>query len=308
METKCHHVFCFGCIYEWLGATTSCPSCEQDLYQTRKLRKQPSREIHPADRDVPHRFSSSEWIRATNTTPPRVLKKQTPSTPPNTLVVNKSRPKYLEVPKVSHQRTPSDRSVSAGYQHREVSFAPETRRGRIKCGRYSLPGYGLPTCEKDSSVPYQQYSLDSSTDPSLGVYSPKKHESIEVLDPAMIALISTCSEYLEREQQAAEQNVRILCIDSEEILKEMWAANNSFGKDVSVPIRCRAIAKCVWREWEDYLRKRDGSLVMDEELFWGLHANFEKTVIDYGWVKDWRELPADFVDLLERTMAVATQV
>lgn len=163
---------------------------------------------------------------------------------------------------------------------------------------------------KHASPPH---SLDYSYTEPLIVHSPQDDtENIPPdpldLDASVSELYTTCTKYLERGQQAlAEQSVHLVNVDSEEILADMWLVSKASGHDSSMPIRCKAIAKCVWREWEEYLKRMEGSLVMGQELWWGLHRNFERTVVEYGWVEDWTELPVDFVDLLERTMAVAGQ-
>lgn len=303
--TRCKHTFCFGCIYDWFGGSTSCPKCSGDLVQPRRLREQPSREIHPAER--PGLVEDTQWKLPS---PSATIAKATfkahvkkPSTDQKLLIKKTRSSGYLQIPQPSHQHSNSDRSSSATQQHRKLS---SLRKGHTRGGRHS----SLPSYMKNALSPH---SLDYTYTEPLIVHSPQDDaENIPPdafdLDASVSELYSTCTKYLERGQQAvAEQSVHLVHVDSEEILADMWLASKASSQNYSMPIRCKAVSKCVWREWEEYLKRMEGSLVMGQELWWGLHRNFERTVVEYGWVEDWTELPSDFVDLLERTMAVAGQ-
>ncbi|KAF2159291.1 hypothetical protein M409DRAFT_30298 [Zasmidium cellare ATCC 36951] len=314
--TRCQHTFCFGCIYEWFGGSTACPKCTGDLYQPRKLRQQPSREIHPAERPGP--VEDSQWKLPSPTTVTTVkatfkahIKK--PSTEQKLLVKKARSSGHLQIPQPSHQHSYSDRSSSATQQQRNKSFTSSLRKGHARGGsrHSSLPSY----MKRTNPPPQPTHNLDYTYQEPIIVHSPQDadappNDPID-LDASVVELYSTCTKYLERTQQAAapttEQSVHLVHVNSEEILADMWMVSKASGQDAYLSIRCKAIAKCVWREWEEYLRRMEGSLLMGQELWWGLHRNFERTVVEYGWVEDWMELPGEFVELLERVMAVAGQ-
>ncbi|KAK4507334.1 hypothetical protein PRZ48_001069 [Zasmidium cellare] len=316
VTTRCQHTFCFGCIYEWFGGSTACPKCSGDMYQPRRLREQPSREIHPAERPGP--MEESQWKLPSPTTVTTVkatfkahIKK--PSTEQKLLIKKTRSSGYLQIPSPHHQHSYSDRSTSATQQQRNTSFTSSLslRKGHTRGGRHS----SLPSYMKRSNPPQQTlqtHNLDYTYQEPIIVQSPQDAEAPLTNDPtdldaSVLELYSTCTKYLESTHQPTEPSVHLVEINSQEILDDMWMAKKESGQDAFLPIRCKAISKCVWREWEDYLRRMEGSLIMGQELWWGLHRNFERTVVEYGWVEDWTELPGDFVEGLERIMAVAGQ-
>lgn len=319
--TKCNHTFCFGCIYQWFGQSTSCPGCARDLYQARKLRKQPSRDIHPADRSPADRFSSAQWVRAAASVKTHAKQHSSPiedkmRIEDKVLVEKTRKPGLLQIPhKAPRQPNHPDRSASAAIQHRNISSTSNVEIKRKRGSRHSLPSYGITTYIQIDSKPNHQaspspnYHGKNQQQVTVRVVEPEEEPGTlqENMDPNMLELFDVCSSYLDLEKQASEQNGHLLHVDAERILSDMSTVSSCAAQDIYLSIRCKAIAKCVWREWREYLRGQDGLLVLAESLRWGLQQSFERTVVEYGWVQDWRELPNAFVDLMERTMATATR-
>ncbi|CAK4033447.1 Hypothetical predicted protein [Lecanosticta acicola] len=108
---------------------------------------------------------------------------------------------------------------------------------------------------------------------------------------------------IEREPQSSTD---ALLVDSDEMLAHMWQTSRAISIRTQVTVRCRAIAKCVWREWRNLLRLHDGQWILPGDLLAALSHSFEQTVVDYGWVSHWRELPPAFTQIMKKTAQAVT--
>lgn len=90
-------------------------------------------------------------------------------------------------------------------------------------------------------------------------------------------------------------------------MSNMWQMSQAIAERVEIPLRCRAISKCVWREWREYLMSREGKEMSADELFAALLRRFEQAVVEYGWQQEWRELPEPFISIMRRTAKAAIE-
>lgn len=100
---------------------------------------------------------------------------------------------------------------------------------------------------------------------------------------------------------------RVVTIDAEGQLSKMSRIISSMVDDAAIPLRCRAMAKCVWREWREFLQVNDGQKLYASDLLKSLSSSFEQTIIDYGWATDMRSLPTTFVEVMRRTARAAIE-
>lgn len=103
------------------------------------------------------------------------------------------------------------------------------------------------------------------------------------------------------------RNGRLITINAEYQLSKMWQSSDTMADDLEIPIRCRAIAKCVWREWRELLQVNDGRELYAGDLLKSLHSSFEQTIVDYGWETCWQRLPASFIEVMRSTARAAIE-
>ncbi|KAI5370747.1 hypothetical protein Slin15195_G016200 [Septoria linicola] len=100
---------------------------------------------------------------------------------------------------------------------------------------------------------------------------------------------------------------RMVTINAKDMLSKMWQTSNTLADSIDIPIRCKAIAKCVWREWRDFLQSSEERLFRVDELLKGLSSKFKQAVVDYGWESDWQNLPQIFIEIMEKTTRAAVE-
>ncbi|KAM3415673.1 hypothetical protein BST61_g9192 [Cercospora zeina] len=91
----------------------------------------------------------------------------------------------------------------------------------------------------------------------------------------------------------------LIIVDAEPLLTKIRHTESALSQEFPISVRCRAISKCVWREWRELLYNFQGLEMSTEDLIQALTSTFEKSVIDYGWETDWRELDEGFVKVMQ---------
>ncbi|KAF2212481.1 hypothetical protein CERZMDRAFT_97747 [Cercospora zeae-maydis SCOH1-5] len=92
----------------------------------------------------------------------------------------------------------------------------------------------------------------------------------------------------------------LVIVDAEAFLTKLHQTETLLSKEYPVSIRCRAISKCVWREWRGLLYKLQESEMSTDELIHALVSTFEKSIVDYGWETNWTELDEGFVKVMQK--------
>lgn len=98
---------------------------------------------------------------------------------------------------------------------------------------------------------------------------------------------------------------RLITVDAEEMLSKMWQTSSMMADSMQITIRCRAMAKCAWREWREFLEANDGRDLYADDLLKALSRTFERMVCEYGWADDWRLLPEPFIHMMKKTAKAA---
>lgn len=101
---------------------------------------------------------------------------------------------------------------------------------------------------------------------------------------------------------------QLITVDAEDMLSKMWHTSAHITESMQITIRCRAITKCAWREWRELLEANDGRDLYAEDLLKALSRTFERMVVEYGWVEDWRLLPEPFIQMMKKTAKAAMEV
>lgn len=91
---------------------------------------------------------------------------------------------------------------------------------------------------------------------------------------------------------------QLIAVDANVMLAKMQERCSSNPETATLPIRCRAITKCVWREWGEFLEQHHGRIFYADSLLKALSRNFERTIVEYGWCTDWRELPESYIQAM----------
>jgi hypothetical protein len=92
------------------------------------------------------------------------------------------------------------------------------------------------------------------------------------------------------------------------MLSAMSRTSGPISETTPIPLRCRAIARCIWKEWREHLQALHGRVLDPAALVRGLIHSFEQTVVDYGWGGTWEDLPDAFVHIIRETARAAAHV
>lgn len=303
--TQCAHIYCFECIYQWFSHSTRCPDCRRDLYQARI--KQPVQ-----------RFSSSTWVRASTSTAADVQYNPQPALAvahvsdghkdsgsgqasndpdPEAEIIPYQEPERLQTACLKVQLN--------SYQYRTMPLASQGRRGH----RRSTPSFGSSAYHNVEYHPPQSVGIECEACAYLR-HEPYDDDDMTAEDRAIHEIVRHNGGQIPRsttEHDAAAARAQVVVVDAEQMLADMWSMSQTASDGVQVPIRCRAIMKCIWREWRDFLHRQDGRWLLAEGLLKALSQSIERTVVDYGWVQSWQELPDAFLRVLKHTAQAATQ-
>ena len=304
--TPCQHIYCLDCIYEWLGRSTRCPECRKELDQEKKSDSCSPSTITAATPSG--RFSSSHWINSV-TVPqvsefkwhmesfgpdPQDLSDRLAALDPNTTADEPS-------PRASGE-TGSTATPPAVREPGRRQWCLQRQMPLRNRAAHPLVFYGLPGNKQDtfSSGLVEEACAVAACLPPFHARQPSRAISMPLpLPPPNNGLYSSHSEH--------NRNGRLITVNAKEQLSRMWQSHESMADDIEIPIRCRAMAKCVWREWREFLQVNDGHKLYAGDLLKSLYSSFEQTIVDYGWETCWRRLPASFIEVMRSTARAAIE-
>lgn len=302
--TQCNHVYCFECIHQWFSISTRCPDCRRNLYQA--CLRQPVQ-----------RFSSSAWVRASSLVDPNTEDFQRPDHAPRAPSRNHDRSTRAAQEIVGARARPDDPlnrkdeqqlplstvASSTSYQYRQAPLVGRRARRHNR----ATPSFGSSAYHNVEFPPPKTIEHERLACASFGPHM-KDESPMTAEYRAMREIIRLNGGRIPRstmEHDVAAARAGVVAVDAEKILADMWLRSQSVSSDVHVPIRCRAIMKCIWREWRDFLHRRHGHWLLAEEVLKALSRSIERTVVEYGWVESWQELPDAFIWILKHTAQAA---
>lgn len=301
--TECQHTYCFECIYQWYGHSLACLDCCRGVPPGHSTQE----EVTPADitprakRSNPQLISGHHKSKlSTDTNQPSI--EGVVGGPVNSPVDSLFSKSSLPPPPPPSEPLPSSYcETQSTFQHRTLPLpriAP--RRGHER-----FPSCGSTAYKDDDYDPpqpdYSSYSRCTTPVSSQASSATEDKAAYEIYRHNGCQTPTT-----DHERESAASRAGALFVESEEMLARMYQASIVIAASTRVPLRCRAIAKCVWREWRNLLRLHDGQWILAEDLFDALSRSFEDTVVDYGWAQHWSELPQAFVEVLKETAEVIT--
>lgn len=304
--TPCQHVYCFDCIYQWLERSTRCPDCRQELDQARKSGWCSSSTITATTPSG--RFSNSHWIN--NVAVPQVseFKWHMESFGPDPQDLS-DRLAALDRDTTADEPSPRASEETGSTATPPAIWEPGRRQWCLQRrmplrNRAALPlvFYGLP----DHTQPTYHAGREEEAC-AVAVRLPPFHAQPPSRAVSMPLPLPLPNNGLYSSHSERNRNGRLVTVNAEDQLSKMWQSSNSMTDDIEIPIRCRAIAKCVWREWREFLQGNDGRELYAGDLLKSLYSSFEQTIIDYGWESCWQCLPANFIEVMRSTARAAIE-
>lgn len=312
--TVCKHTYCFSCIYAWLGRSSLCPDCRRQLKRDWTSDSNTSNTVTPTKGST-ERNSTSHEIGTPQSLPiPKSGYYFRARSPDVQELSNRlaALTRQDAAPRTSQDTTSTTSTTSSGsqgsrtwclqrrsplrnqaaelnlsYQLRDYNHSSESHRRRNDEQAYTTAS----SVKSISPEPPSRVKTPSPPSPMLDTFRADKRphspprRPIQDRHPPPVPTITT------------------ITVNAEDLLGTMYQMETKLlsKEDVPpLPIRCRAMSKCVWREWRELLHAYQGHEMTIEALIQALIASFQKTVVDYGWATDWKNLDESFVKVVQR--------
>lgn len=307
--TPCNHFYCYECLSEWLVRSPHCPDCRQSL-----VRPQQIIPFKPAA-SKSTRYSSSQWVFTTTTKESLRIKISKECTGPDPQELSKRLYAILQTspgldasslssestpstparkafrPWCLQKRTPLRNRAAHPWIQRELELTTPRAESPLSC-RTDTPMLS-GSCDTQATVCTTPNSKDRVIKAKASSKQPghRRMRSVSLLLPGQI--------YQLQHHHISTFN-GMVTVDTEKMLSHLRHMKNSIANDPTIPRRCKAAAKCVWREWQESLASNEGRHLCTDDLLEMLLKTFETTIVDYGWASDWRKMPDAFVEAIEQ--------
>ncbi|KXT16320.1 hypothetical protein AC579_3744 [Pseudocercospora musae] len=313
--TECRHIYCFECIQQWLRRSIQCPDCRRRLHKER-VTPGTSAATTTSAPTGPARYSSMRWVADAVLNSFAV---QTPSihslaTSQSTLSLRSEANRQNRMSQASFQPSIAEsESASSIQESTSASSAaswclqrrmPLRNRAAHPTG---LEGMSSASSESLYSAQARRKLLDNTGKHLPPIYIPQQASPQPILHPPPRSQSHNdlAADYTKDCDSPLPARRRLITVDAEEMLSKMWQISSMMAESMQITIRCRAMAKCAWREWREFLEANDGRDVYADDLLKALSRNFERMVCEYGWADDWRLLPEPFIHMMKKTAKAA---